>query len=345
MSFRRLLTSVAPPLSGLKITIAGGSSVGPAGAAHLLLRYAFQRSAAKLDLRLARETELLGALIATAVSRDAVTVSATFLPEDLPYFVDALAGSVVEGAFRPHYFSETVLPAALADYAAAAADPVFVATEKAHEVVFHTGYGQPLYYDGVGGLTGEAVQEYAASIFTKGAVQVEGVNVVASDLESFVSGSALGALTGAAAAPATPAFYSGSARIRAAGASATVLAVPVKPEEFGAYELLAVSLGSKAVPSPGAPLLDLPVSASALLSKYNGAGLFTVQLTSSDAAALAAATKTAAGLLKGSVEKSGLGELASALAGVKLASALPKVEKVSYVAVGNVDLLPWAEEL
>ncbi|ODQ80032.1 hypothetical protein BABINDRAFT_167129 [Babjeviella inositovora NRRL Y-12698] len=345
-------------LSKLSVVINGGSKTGKSGLAHLLSRYQFQRNGAKSDLRFIREAELLGASFNAQVTRDAIVLNTVFFKQDLPYFVESLANNLKSGAFRPHYFDEIVLPTALNDAAVANSDNQFKALEKLHELAFRKGYGQPLYFDGKAAISNEEVVQSAKELFTTSNIEIVASGVDQADLTSFVSEFGFAQLPAGSPAASSQAFFQGESRIRASGQNVATIGVPVKTADFAAYEVLAATLGSVFLPSAVSPLGQIQggVNASSQLYKYNDAGLFTITVSGANASAVAAGIKEAAKLAKAAPASNlKLAELAVALqkdqtltgsVNVNVAGAeAAKLGKFSYVAVGNTDILPFADEL
>lgn len=337
-----------------------GSKVGKAGVPHLLAKFGFLNTETKSALRFTRESELLGGSFSSTITRDAIVLSTQFLKQDLPYYVEALGNVVAKPAFRPHEFTETVLPVALAEAAEAKADNTFVALEKLHELSFRRGLGNPLLYDALQKATLDDVTEFAATAYAAGNVSIVASGVNEADLASFVSESAFSALPqGSTPAPKTVTKTGVESRVAAAGPSVAAIAVPVAKADFAKYEVLSAAAGTSVLPGLGAPLLQIP-GADSRLYKYQDAGLFVVSVSGGDAAVVSAGIKAA----KKAVESVSASDLSNATQAAELSVALQetfafshqiKIQKDSgkgaklgafnYVAVGNIDALPFADEL
>ena len=113
---------------------------------------------AKSALRFTRESELLGGIVSSDVTRDSIVLKTQFLKQDLPYFVEALGNVLTKTSFRDHELPETVLPAAKAQNAEAQGSNAFKAFESLHEISFRKGLGNPLYYDGTSPISVERNQ-------------------------------------------------------------------------------------------------------------------------------------------------------------------------------------------
>lgn len=282
-------TKAAPGglVSEVVVTVKGaGSKSGPAGLAHVVAASAFLDTSSKSALRLKREAELLGGEYSASVTRDDLVLKATFLKESLPFFVNAIGGALAEAAHKPHELTEVALPYAKYVAAQANACPTFRALEELHAVSFRSGLGKPLYYDGSKSFSAEDVAAFAKTHFTSENVAVEGTNVEEADLAKFVGESPLSKLhNGNAVVAATPKTYTGAeTRIRAAGASAAVIGVPVADATGSAATALQTALAA----------VD---GAAVGVSQYDGAALVYASVSGAPAhvaQTLAALAKAAA---------------------------------------------------
>ncbi|WPK25653.1 hypothetical protein PUMCH_002978 [Australozyma saopauloensis] len=348
-------------LSTLSVVVNNaGSKVGKAGVPHLLSKFGFLNNEVKSALRFTREAELLGGAFSSEVTRDAIVLSAQFLKKDLPYFVESLGNAVAKPSFRPHEFTETVKPTALAESAAAHACPEFVALEALHQQSFRKGLGQPLYYSANQSVTFDDVKEFAASAFTAGNVSIVASGVNEADLAEFVAESAFAGLpAGSTSAPAVTTFTGAETRIASSGASVAAFAIPVAKADYAAYEVVAAAAGTSTLVGSAAPLSKIP-GADSKLFKYQDAGLFVVSVTGADAHAVASGIKAA----KQAVASLSASALSGAVKAAELSVALQdsfefshnikvsadsgknfKLGPFNYVAVGNTDVLPYADEL
>ena len=351
----------AGSLSTLSAVVSNaGSKTGKAGAAHLLSKFGFLNTETKSALRLARESELLGGNLSSYVTRDAIILSAQFLKQDLPYYVDALASVLAKPLFRPHEFTETVLPVARAETAAAEASNSFVALEALHALSFRKGLGQPLYYSDKQKVSFDDVTQFAAEAYTAGNVHLVALGVNEADLAGFVAGSAFSELpAGSAKAPAVKTYTGVESRIAASGPSYAAIAVPVALKDYAKYEVLSAAAGTSVLAGAASPLSKI-AGADSRLYKYQDAGLFVVSVEGADAAAVAEGIKAA----KQAVSAISLSDLTKATKAAQLSVALQesfefphdnavladsgkgaKLGAFNYVAVGNIDVLPYADEL
>lgn len=352
-------------LSSLSVVVNNaGSKSGKSGVAHLLSKFNFLNTETKSALRFTRESELLGGVFSTNVTRDAIVLNTQFLKEDLPYYVEALGNVLAKPSFRPFEFPETVLPVAKAEYETASSDATFTALESLHELSFRKGYGQPLYYDGSRPISLDEVKQFADDVYTSSNVSVFASGVNEADLQSFISQSAFSSLKeGSSSSSSAPASFVGKeSRVRSSGKSVAIIGVPVNASEFSTYESLSTSIGSSALPSSASPLALLPGAATSQLLKYQDAGLFYVAVSDADPSVVASSIKAAKKILT-SVTAS---DLAKSAKSTKLSLALqstfespldikveasPKADfsfkaaSFNYVAVGDIDVLPYADEL
>lgn len=335
----------------VKVHNAGSKAGAAPGLAHLYSKFNFLNTEAKLALRYVRELELLGAQWLSEVSRDAVTLKTAFLKQDLPYFVEAVGATLAAPAFRPHELTEVVLPAAKAEAAAANACNVFKAHEAAHGVSFERGYGRPLFYDGTQPVTVDEIRRFADDVVNSSNVEVFASGAVEADLTQFIQELAFARIEGGASEKVPVRTSQGEVRIAASGESVAAIAYPVKPEQFGAAEAVSAALGNTAVGVSSSLALARIPGAVAHLYKYADAGLLVVTVRG-EARAVADGIKQAKQAVEATQGDAKAGALSVALqltfeTPLDFKASLDKLElaKPSYVAVGNIDVLPFASEL
>lgn len=343
-------------LSSISVVIGGGSKSGKSGISHLLSKYAFLNTGTKSALRFTRESELLGGAFSSNVTRDAIVLKTLFLKQDLPYYVEALGNVVANSSFRPHEFNEVVMPVARAEFEASQQCNEFVALESLHELSFRKGLGNPLYYDGTTKITNDDVQQYASEAYTSANISLFASGVNEADLASFVGESAFSGLAAGSQHNVPVEFFKGKeSRIRAAGESVALIGVPVKVADFGKFETLSAAVGNSALVGAASPLSKIP-GASSFLYKYQDAGLFVVSVKG-DGSSVAQGIKQA----KKIVDSVSATELTNSTKAAQLSVALqstfenpldfkPSATKASvgefnFVAIGEVDVLPYASEL
>lgn len=339
-------------LTKLSVVVANaGSKSGKSGVAHLLTKFNFLNTTTKSALRFTRESELLGGSFGSVATRDNLILNAQFLKEDLPFYVESLGNVLAQTSFRPHEFVEIVLPAARAEFGRVNTN-AYQALQSLHEISFRKGLGNPLYYDGTTSLTIEDVQTYATESYTAGNISIFASGASSEDLTKFVGESAFSTLPeGTATTGSVNSFKGKESRIRSSGESIALIGVPVKVADFAKYELLSAISGSSVL-GGSSPLSE--VGASSFLYKYSGAGLFVVEVRGS-AAKVAAGIKQAKKIIdsaSASAAGSKAAELAVALQSTfevplefKEATLVGSIKEFNYVVVGDVDALPYANEL
>ncbi|EMG46469.1 QCR2 Cytochrome b-c1 complex subunit 2 [Candida maltosa Xu316] len=350
----------ASDLTRLSVVINNaGARNGKLGVSHLLSKFAFLNNGAKSALRLTRESELLGGSIEGQVTRDALILKTSFLQQDLPYYVEALGNVVSNTQFTPHEFNEVVLPAAKTEAALAEADSSFKGLEKLHEITFRKGLGNPLYYHESTPVTVDEVADFAKEQFTGENISILAEGAIEEDLTKFVAESGFCYLpasssNGVKALPAQS-FTGKEARIPSAGASSALIGIPVKPADFGKYEVLSVAIGNTTLPNSSSPLSQIP-GATSHLYKYQDAGLFVISVTG-EASQVAQGIKQAKSIAE-SVSASQLSdavktaELSVALQSsveaplsIKVSAEKAPISEFNYVATGDLNVLPYADEL
>ncbi|SCV04853.1 LAMI_0H19966g1_1 [Lachancea mirantina] len=355
-SVRRLTVSATDgsgKISSLAVKVHAGSRYATKdGVSHLLSRFNFQNTSSKSALRLVRESELLGGKFESTVDREFITLKATFLKEDLPYYVSALGDVIYKTSFKAHELSEVVLPAAKHDLAVSQTCPITQSEELLYSTVFRKDLGNPVLYDGVEKVTVEDVKAYADKVYNKENITIVGKGVNEGDLKRFVNDSLFSSLPQGTplVKSAKPETYNGEARLRSVGESVASIAVGVAPEQFAQYELLARYLTS--------PLSELaPLVSKAKLDKYTNHGLFSLYVKGPDASVVASNIKKVVSELKAGKDISKAKDIAAAQLAVESEASFAPVEikfdnvkdfklgKFSYVAVGDVSQLPFADEL
>ncbi|CAI7401720.1 ASB_collapsed_G0057900.mRNA.1.CDS.1 [Saccharomyces cerevisiae] len=336
-SVRRLTVSArdAPTkISTLAVKVHGGSRYATKdGVAHLLNRFNFQNTNTRSALKLVRESELLGGTFKSTLDREYITLKATFLKDDLPYYVNALADVLYKTAFKPHELTESVLPAARYDYAVAEQCPVKSAEDQLVSL--------------------QDIKDFADKVYTKENLEVSGENVVEADLKRFVDESLLSTLPAGKSlvSKSEPKSFLGEEnRVRFIGDSVAAIGIPVNKASLAQYEVLANYLTSA--------LSDLSgLLSSAKLDKFTDGGLFTLFVRDQDSAVVSSnIKKIVADLKKGK-------DLSPAINYTKLKNAVQnesvsspielnfdavkdfKLGKFNYVAVGDVSNLPYLDEL
>lgn len=341
-------------LSNISVVINNaGSKAGKSGLAHLYSKFNFLNTNTKSALRFTRESELLGGIFTSQVTRDSVILNTQFLKADLPYYVEALGNTLVNPSFRPHELTEVVLPAAKAEYHNAAASNEFVALEALHQISFRKGLGNGLYYNGTQPISIDEIKQFSVDHVNASNVAIFASGVNQADLTQFIGDSALSQLPyGASEAQASELFLGKESRVAKAGESIALIGVPIKTADFGKFEALSVALGNQTIPNLASPLSQI-TGATSHLYKYADAGLFVVSVKGNgqDVAANIRKVKSLVDSTK-TADVAKATELSIALQSTfvkplefKADTTQPKIKEFNYVAVGDIDVLPYASEL
>lgn len=334
-----------------------GSKNGKFGTGHLLSKFAFSNNKAKSALRFTRESEILGGTFEGKVTRDALVLKTTFLKQNLPYYVEELGNVLANTQYTPHEFNEVVLPSVKAEVKNAFANPHFNGLEKLHEISFRRGLGAPLFYNESTPLEVEDVKQFAEQNFNASNIAIYSEGADEADLTQFVKESAFADLPQGSKASSVPVdFYKGQeARVPAVGQSAALIGLPVKPADFGKYEVLSAAIGSTTLSSSNAPLFNIP-GATSHLYKYNDAGLFVISVSGSAesvAQGIKQAKKIADSVSSSDLQKAVKdAELSVALQStvahplsIQVSAGEAPIKEFNYVAVGDLNVLPFAADL
>ncbi|SMN22859.1 similar to Saccharomyces cerevisiae YPR191W QCR2 Subunit 2 of the ubiquinol cytochrome-c reductase complex [Maudiozyma saulgeensis] len=334
---------------------AGSRYADKDGLAHLLSRFNFQTTNDKSALRLVRESELLGGKLESTIDREFITLKATFLKENLPYYLNAIANVLYKTSFKPHELVESVAPAAGYDLAVAQQNPIKIAEDALYNATYRTDLGKPLLFDGVEEITLDDIKTYANKVYTQENIEIEGSGINENDLKRLVADSLINTLPKGTSLKVSkePKSFVGETRIRSQGTSVAAISIPVVKTSIPEYEVLKAYLTS-----PIYPLSDVIDTVS--FDKFNGShGLFSLYVKGSDATVVAKNIKEIIANLKKGQDISVAKELAQvefALANEQ--SILPetqeplkvetvknfKLGKFSYVAIGDVSKLPFLDE-
>ncbi|XBW35257.1 hypothetical protein QEN19_000822 [Hanseniaspora menglaensis] len=316
------------------------------GLAHLLSRYNFLDTESKSGLRIVRESEVLGGAFTSTPLRDgSIELKASFLKENLPYYLEVLNSVVAKPAFKKYQYDEEVLPAVLNDALEASQDVELKAKDLLYQLTFKNAVlGQPVAYDLVDSVKFEEVKTFASELYQPSNAVLTSENVDAAALKQFVSESEFLAAASqskpVAVSAAIKSFVGESAALRQAsssGISTAAIAVPVAEKDFATYETLKNYLQS--------PLFKFNKDVTKVeLDTYTDKkiGVFTVYSTG---AAPAAGIKSIVKALKEGVDVSAAAKFTEAFSGVKSSAKTFKLDKFNYVAVGKTTELPTVNEL
>lgn len=313
-------------VSELSLIVAAGSRDEPApGVAHVLQKFAFQDTKARSGLRLQREAELIGGQLKSTLHKEHLVLTAQFLREDLPYFVEALASTVSTPLYREYQFHEEVVPLAQLEADAARKHPAYVATEAAHEVAFRSGLGNPVLVNKATPVTLDQVVGFGSQAFAGPNLSLFGRNVSEADLKELAGTSFAAAAGQAKPSRAATKTHSGESRTKQSGLSSAVLAFPGAPSANLA--VLQYVLGGHSVkwsPSYGVLRVKNPhpaVEVEVRNYAYSDASLLALKFTGACAKQVSETLRAAAEQLK-ALAKGVDGDLAKrAIASARFAEA------------------------
>lgn len=337
-SFRRLLSTEASgvkvvskedgrPVTQLSLILKGGSRYDTTpGVAHLLEKFAFKNTSARSALRLVRESELLGGQLSSSVGRENIVLTAKFLREDLPYFVEALSDVAKSTLYNEYEYVEEVVPLAAFESSKAAADNLYVAQEAAHEVAFRNGLGNPILSQPYNPISIEQVKTYAREVYTKANLSVYASGVEHNDLNELVGKFFKNLGSGSPLSTQKSQFYSGESRIKALGPTTAVLAFPLNPSPTNTVLSYLLGSGSSVKWSVGgSPLAAAAVktnsSINSSVQSYSDADLLSIQIGGADVAAVNAGIKEAIAAVKSLSANVSEETVARAVAKAKFAEA------------------------
>ncbi|OZJ02027.1 hypothetical protein BZG36_04949 [Bifiguratus adelaidae] len=155
------------PTACLAVVVHAGprfESVDQVGVAHYLKIFAFKNTDSRTAFRIAREAELLGATLSSALTREQLIISSEFLKSDLPYFVDLLHDVVANTKYQAHELIE-IAHHVHNETAYAKSTPGIASLEAAHQLAFHKGLGHSLFASSTSHVNVDTVKNYAKSVF------------------------------------------------------------------------------------------------------------------------------------------------------------------------------------
>ncbi|CAL9734492.1 cytochrome b-c1 complex subunit 2, mitochondrial [Monosporozyma servazzii] len=330
-------------LSTLVVRVHAGSRYSPKdGVSHLLNRFNFQTTNAKSSLRLVRESEILGGTVESVVCREFITLRATFLKEQLPYFVETMGNVLYKTSFKPHELVESVLPAA--NYDLAKTDPIWNANDLLFQITYHNdGLARPILYDGVETVTLEDIKKFANKVYTSNNIDIVGTGVNETDLKKFVSNSLINSLpAGQSLKPTTKpaASVETETRLRSHGDSVAAIGVPIVDKStIPMYQVLATYLNSAL----------FPFNVKAQVGLFdNSYGLFKLFVQNEDSTLVTKEIKEIVSKLKNGIDISGgIGLTKLESPGLENVDKVKnfKLDKFNFVALGDVSNLPFKADL
>ncbi|TRM60694.1 Metalloenzyme, LuxS/M16 peptidase-like protein [Schizophyllum amplum] len=371
------------PTSSVTLLVKAGSRFEPkTGVAHALKNFAFKSTAKRSALGTVRESELYGGVLSSTLSREHLALTAEFLRGDEELFVDLLTTFATSAKFTRHEYLEYVTPIVEGETAAAASNPAVRAVELAHALAFRSGLGASLFAPAHTSVTHEDVKAFASSVFGKGNIAVLGTGIDQARLAALVEKSSLASLGTSTTSTSPSTYFGGETRLDAHAGAQTVFigfgstGSPAELAALAAY--LSVEPALKWSQSSSALAAAIPEGASVkpVFLPYSDATLVGLLVQGQTPAAVKAAGTAAvkaiksAGSIKDSdLKKAGrdgilsvLGSKVLAGADASLESSLSSLDKLAvgdftktaegllknkptYVAVGDIAALPFADEL
>ncbi|KAL7340040.1 exocyst complex component EXO84 [Rhodotorula toruloides] len=275
--------------SSISVVVKSGARYEPApGVAHVLKNSVFKATNKRSQIRLVRETEALGGVLSTSLSREHLVLTAEFLKGDEAYFAEALGDAVTQPKFPVYEYNEEVVPQVQAEYEQAIHDSRVYAFDLAHQLAFRKGLGNSLFASPHTAVDHSTLVSFAQASFAPSNIAVFGQNVDAGKLASLVSDFfAFGSSSSSISTPQSQ-YYGGEVRIPAVGHSSTdelLIAFKGAARTEVDYAVLAVLLGGQASvkwgagASPLAKLATSTSSAKAFNLGYSDAGLFGISVS------------------------------------------------------------------
>lgn len=230
-------------------------------------------------------------------------MTAEFLKEDLPYFVEVLGDVVTDTQYTKHQYVEEVVPQIASEYQQAQTQPEMLAADVAHSLAFRTGLGNSLFASPLHPVDVTAIEAYAQNAFSKSNIAVLGSGVSSEELSSLVSEHFGSAPTGSALTTSPSKYFGGESRIETdlKGSGVFFLALP-GGKVASAHTLLRYVLGGESYLkwAPGASPLSAIQAGSAKVQAvhmpYSDTGLFGVLVSGEASQVREAATKAVSAL-------------------------------------------------
>ncbi|KAI5306248.1 ubiquinol-cytochrome c reductase core subunit 1 [Ascosphaera pollenicola] len=294
-----------PGLTGSLTVVAKGGSRYQAseGFSEVLEKFAFRSTNKRSQLRITRETELLGGELTASHSRETFVLSTKFLNQDLPYFAELLAEVLQDTKYTEHELEELVLPQVKYSQSAHASNPVALALDAAHTTAFHWGLGNnpvpALSAPWKKNMSAESVSTFAKNLYIKPSLAIVGSGNNTADLGKWINQFFPNLSTSAQRGPFAPqphikaGYFGGDVRVPSTAGNAFTIAFPgsgvLGSDSYNpAFPVLAELLGgtSNLKWSNGTSLFsivkaDTPgnVNINTANYAYSDAGLFTITVT------------------------------------------------------------------
>ncbi|GAA5910276.1 hypothetical protein JCM8208_003492 [Rhodotorula glutinis] len=332
------------PTSSISVIARAGSRFEPApGVAHVLKNSVFKATNKRSQIRLVRETEALGGVLSTSLSREHLVLTAEFLRGDEAYFAEALGDAISEAKLPLHEYHEEVVPAVQAEYEQLIHDSGVYAFDLAHQLAFRNGLGNSLFASPHTAVDHSTAVSFAKQSFAPSNIAVYGSNIDAGKLSSLVGEffSTSSAAGGASQQQQGSQYFGGEVRIPAtAHAALDQLLVAFKGASRSEveYAVLALLLGGESSvkwgqgATPLAKLSTSTSSAKAFNAAYSDAGLFGISVQAKSADVADVASKAVAAL-KQAAQGVSDEALKQAVAKAKFAAAAALETKAGQVAL------------
>ncbi|CAG8477868.1 9561_t:CDS:10 [Ambispora gerdemannii] len=201
------------PASSVSIVVKAGprfETPDNVGVTNYLKNFAF-----KATFRTTREVELLGGVLSANLTRENLILSAEFLPEDLPFFLEILSDTISKTKYT-HYEFKDVKNLVNLESAAIESVPEVLGLNEAHAVAFRTGLGNSLFAKPSTKVTNvDIVKSFAEKVYTASNITIVGTAIDPKRLAE-LSGHYFNDLNSGAplvAATADSKYYGGDARI------------------------------------------------------------------------------------------------------------------------------------
>ncbi|BGP14442.1 ubiquinol-cytochrome c reductase core subunit 1 [Rhodosporidiobolus nylandii] len=295
------------PTAAISVVVKAGSRYEPApGVAHVLKNSLFKANNKRSQIRLVRETEALGGVLSTSLSREHLVLTAEFLKGDEAFFAEALGDAITQAKLPLYEYNEEVVPQVAGEYEQAVRNSSVYAFDLAHQLAFRKGLGNSLFASPHTAVDHSTAVSFAKSSFAPSNLAVFGSNVDAGKLKSlvsdfFVSGSP------SSSSISTPAskYFGGEVRVPSVGHSEVdqlLIAFQGAASTEVEFAVLRALLGGEtyvkwgAGASPLAKLATATSSAKAFNLAYSDAGLFGISVSAKTADVADVAQKAVAAL-------------------------------------------------
>ncbi|KAI9306194.1 Metalloenzyme, LuxS/M16 peptidase-like protein [Cunninghamella echinulata] len=353
----------ASQTAGLSVVVNGGARLENgknAGVAHYLKNYGFKNTTKRSAFRIAREAELVGAVLSSNLTHESLVFSAEFLKEDAELAAELLGDVVSNQKFQPHEFVD-LKKQVVNESTAALSNPETIAIEAAHQTAFRTGLGNSIFARASNKVTNDTVKAFAAEAFTQGNITLVGTGLDLATVERLASFIQVPA--GQSTFTASK-YYGGESRIdTGAGSGHYILAfegAAANTSEYAATQVLQQALGGLQS-SPLAPVSGLFGQTVAKLTEgtqlkafnygYSDAGLFGVYVSAPSTDAASSAIAAAAEQLKALTQGLSAEDFQRAVAQAKFAAAasyntrLDRLETIGSQAVAAADVAAAFDKL